>query len=103
MKQPKFKVGDKVVYTNEYGVCWGVKTITKVEWSDTRRWTYYKTPTDCPWFASEEERFSKADAEDLRIEKHPFSARFFQKKYGFPITNEQRASLLDEDPFEGEQ
>lgn len=101
----KFNVGDKVVYTNEYGVCWGVKTITSLEPPLTEGYSprYHYEGSDTPWYSVEEERFTLADAEDLLWAKD--SKRHdmrFQKKYGFPTTAEQRAALLDNDPFDGE-
>jgi len=53
--QKKFKVGDKVTYTNPYGVIFTGKTITRIETfsedgifpGQTR---YYYEPGDSPWF-----------------------------------------------------
>lgn len=109
---PKFKPGDQVIYTNEYGMCWGVQDIEGVEW-DIRRQTYVYTyeNMDTPWSPVDEERLQPADEEDVTHPKcvHPADAwydetwPYFQAKYGFPTTDEQRAALLDTDPFEGEQ
>jgi hypothetical protein len=91
----KFKVGDKVVFTNEYGVCFGVRTITGL---DTRGGepTYYHAPTDCPWFASDEKLFRPADVLDLEAHERG-DTQYFQDNYGFDATLEQRAALLDLD------
>jgi hypothetical protein len=51
---PKFKIGEKVFFTNSYGVKIGERTVTKiVSWygDDCR---YYTTPTDAPWFPTDE-------------------------------------------------
>lgn len=58
-RAPKFKIGDRVTFKNDYGSTWPNVTITGIEYwegySDPR---YYYTPTDTPWFASREEHFS---------------------------------------------
>lgn len=47
---PKFKVGDVVTYTNDYGVRWTGRTITGIEyWDDQVR--YFYAPTDAHWFS----------------------------------------------------
>lgn len=91
----RFKKGDKVVFTNEYGVCFGVKTITEL---DTRggRPVYYYAPSDSLWFPTDEEHLSLADELDLEKQKQD-DMLYFQDKYGFEATNEQRAALLDFD------
>lgn len=51
----RFKVGDRVTFTNDYGVVFPGKTITEVKHfpddgifaGQTR---YFITPTDAPWF-----------------------------------------------------
>lgn len=55
---PKFKVGDTVLYTNAYGIPFGEKTITEVEFNHIRGVTYYITPTDTPWFAVKESQLA---------------------------------------------
>ena len=56
---PKFKVGDRVIYTNEYGVCWGEVTITEIAPADhpLSKWGphYFIAPTDSPWCPVKEE------------------------------------------------
>ncbi len=72
--KPLFKEGDKVIFTNDYGVCFGEKTIIKcVSWFEhlksiglfreektnyPDRWAYFYTPSDSPWFPSDEKHFS---------------------------------------------
>ncbi|MES0207910.1 hypothetical protein NKJ93_02270 [Mesorhizobium sp. M0028] len=61
MTAPKFKTGDKVTFTNEYGVVFTGKTITKLdtEWKgidQTPR--YFYTPSDSPWFSVSQDRLS---------------------------------------------
>ena len=50
----KFKIGDKVNYTNCNGVNWGEKTIIGTD-TRTGQPTYYIAPTDTPWFSVREE------------------------------------------------
>jgi hypothetical protein len=51
---PKFTVGQKVIFINEYGVNWGEKTITEHEWDEVRGNTYLYAPTETPWFMTSE-------------------------------------------------
>ncbi len=83
----KFKVGDSVVYTNSFGVCWGVKVITAL---DTRgdRLTYHYADSDTPWFSVGEESFTLADESDLMAARRG-DAEFLQAKHGFTPTLEQ--------------
>lgn len=46
---PRYKLGDRVVWTNSYGVCWGIRTISEVGEPDKFGHRYYITPTDTPW------------------------------------------------------
>lgn len=87
----KFKVGDKVVYTNDFGVCWGVKTIVSLEYRPTtrdddgpQRPTYHYEGTDTPWFSVDERNFTLAEPGDLTA-----TAEELQAKYGFTPTVEQ--------------
>lgn len=60
--EPKFKIGDKVIYTNDYGVCWGEKEITEVvftAWDEAPRYHYKNSST--PWFPVAEKNLRKAD------------------------------------------
>lgn len=59
---PRFSTGDTVVFVNDYGVNFGEKVITGVEWNDVRGWTYYFEPTDTPWFAHNERNLSLQSA-----------------------------------------
>lgn len=54
---PKFSIGQKVLYTNENGVFWGERTITGIERITYSKsgFGYYIEPTDTPWFAVCEE------------------------------------------------
>ena len=90
--QHKFKVGDKVVYTNPQGVCWGVKTIIALDdrtydmWGDVKCLpTYHYEGSDTPWYSVSEECFVLADDKDIAMSAEPDDNkrnRFFQKKYG---------------------
>lgn len=93
----KFTVGQQVVYTNDYGVCWGVKEIIGLA-TRSEKPCYYIRPTDAPWFPVSEAQLSEPDAEDLQAS----SLGFFQAKYGRETTLEERRALLDTDPFDGE-
>ena len=57
--QYKFKVGDRVKYTNGNGVYIGEKTITKLGERRTGEPTYFIKPTDTPWFSVREELLEK--------------------------------------------
>lgn len=46
---PKYKVGDRVIWTNDYGVNWGARTIKEVGEPDEWGGRYYIYPTDTPW------------------------------------------------------
>lgn len=73
--KPKYSIGQKVVFINDYGVNWGVKTITGYEWGDVRGHTYQYEGTDTPWFHSSERNFYaiddiKAIEEATKVEAH---------------------------------
>ena len=55
----KFKVGDVVIYTNDYGVCWGCHMILEVEYDKIRGWLYYIDPTETPWYGVPERCLSE--------------------------------------------
>lgn len=61
--KPKYKVGDRVVWTNDYGVNWGVRTISAVDEPDKWGNRYYITPTDAPWMYVREKNLESALAE----------------------------------------
>ena len=53
----KFKVGDKVIFINGYGVNFGereIKEVRKISYSKSG-YGYILNPTDTPWFAINEE------------------------------------------------
>ena len=57
-QNPKFNVGDKVDFTNDYGVLFADRTIIGIEyWPGYIEPRYFKTPTDCPWYSSPERNF----------------------------------------------
>jgi hypothetical protein len=86
----KFKVGDKVVMTNDFGVCWGVKTILDLG-ERTNMPTYGYEDSDTPWFQVNERNFDLADESDIikagdtRLNQ-TCNWEYFQKKYGFKPT-----------------
>ena len=89
----KFKPGDRVVYTNDFGVCWGVKTITKCDTRTYDLWgesytkpVYHYEGQDAWWFGVDEDRFILADEMDLAYEGDDI---YFQSRYGFQPTLEQ--------------
>ena len=49
-KPPKFKVGDEVVYVNDFGGNYGKKKISEVVSNTARGTTYKITPDDSPSF-----------------------------------------------------
>ena len=57
---PKFKVGDKVTFINDYGVSFPHKTITEVILNPPSLphvpIAYGVTPTDAPWFPIDEKK-----------------------------------------------
>lgn len=57
MKKPKFKVGDKVTYTNEYGVVFTGKTVTEIE-EVKGNYRYFYEPDDAYWVSVPEESLS---------------------------------------------
>lgn len=52
----KFKVGDKVTFTNDYGVAFKGLQVVKVgaHWVRPEQWHYWVDPTDCPWMPKKE-------------------------------------------------
>ena len=115
----EFPIGAKVIFTNDYGVCFGVKTVTGHA-ERSGRPTYHYEPTDTPWFPTDEANLTLADEQDLLVDRmgvlpraldiegighaRPVQTKeaFFQVKYGRPTTREELAALLDGDPFDGE-
>jgi hypothetical protein len=84
----KFKVGDKVIFTNDFGVCWGVKTIIAL-YERTNRPTYHYADSDTPWCSVCETNFVLADEDDLDREYFASNDAYFQNKYGWSPTVEQ--------------
>lgn len=87
-KTHKYKVGDLVVFTNTFGVCWGIKKVVGLD-SRCDSPTYYIEPTDSPWFSTDESHLSLATKEDLIMNTKPLIERmtYFQNKYGFTPTD----------------
>ncbi len=105
----KFNVGDKVVYINEFGVCWGIKTITTQERTYNShpdyahlngRPTYQYKGMDTPWCPVHEDRLQLANAEALA---HEGDDAWFQEHYGWVTPQHMLDSVLDNDPFAGEE
>ena len=46
----KFKVGQTVIFVNDYGINWGERTVTELIDNPVRGCTYKITPTETPWF-----------------------------------------------------
>lgn len=98
----KFAPGEQVIYTNDYGVCWGLRTVKALDvWEDGLP-RYYIEPTDSPWCSVSEKNLVKADPEDLHVAWY-MGADFLQKKYGWPTPQADLDALLDGDPWEGER
>lgn len=67
MKEAKFKIGEKVHYTNPAGVYWGIKEIKevkKISYSDSG-YGYIFTETETPWYAVSEENLKLIDNKDV--------------------------------------
>lgn len=82
-----FKVGDRVIFTNDFGACWGVKTIIRLDTLKLSRSShpvYYYTPTDTPWMYTHEYNLKLADADDAGLDWDQLQA-----KHGFKPTLEQ--------------
>ena len=62
----KFKIGDKVNWTNSNGVKLGARTIIGLD-ARTNRPTYYLDPIDTPWFAVDEEELEVADPAPVEV------------------------------------
>lgn len=59
MSVPKFEIGDKVDFVNDYGVVFKGKTITDIEVQDGA-FRYQVEPNDTPWFLKYEKNLHKA-------------------------------------------
>lgn len=73
----QFNIGDKVIYTNDFGVCWGIKTITEHS-VRTNKPVYMIDPTETPWFHVSERNLQLVHSSD-----HLLSSEELQNKYGF--------------------
>jgi hypothetical protein len=51
MSGDKFKVGDRVTFTNDQGCVFPGKTVIGTEPDRNGQTRYHLTPTDTPWFA----------------------------------------------------
>ena len=96
MPTHRFHKGQKVIYVNEFGVCFGFKTITELTVINDQPCYHYEG-SDTPWFAKKESEFRAAADEDLTA-----SAVEPQLKYGFETSREQLSALGELDPWEGE-
>jgi hypothetical protein len=92
---PKFVVGQKVIFINDYGVNWGEKTITEHEWDDIRGNIYQYEGTDTPWFKTSERNFFAIDDIDgittstlVNATRQPVIKE--QEKPTMPLTKEQK-------------
>ncbi|QIG76554.1 hypothetical protein EVC27_029 [Rhizobium phage RHph_I1_6] len=75
-----YKPGDKVIYLNDFGVCWGVKIITEqADWGYGP--AYLHEGSDTPWYRVPERNYLPADEADLTA-----SNEQLQSKYGFTPT-----------------
>lgn len=52
--EPRFTVGQTVIFINEYGVNWGEKRITEHQWAEDRGNIYGYAQSDTPWFLTRE-------------------------------------------------
>lgn len=87
----KFKVGDLVVYTNDFGVCWGVVKITELAegFSEADGPRYHYEGSETPWYPVSEKNLTLADKQDRFAAAYDAHLSFFQGKYGFTPTVEQ--------------
>lgn len=84
----KFGVGDKVIFTNDFGVCWGVKTISSLD-ERSGKPTYHYAESDTPWFSVSQDNFVLADDDDLLRVDYRSNWVYFQEKYGWKPTLDQ--------------
>ena len=81
MIEHKFKIGDKVVYTNDFGVCWGIETISELA-QRTDGPTYHTLESDMPWFSVNERNYKLATQADLDAYERG-DDDYFQRVHGF--------------------
>lgn len=80
----KFKVGEKVIFTNDFGVVylWTISDLT--HWEDCKGRlfpAYHHEGTQTPWYPTEERLLNRADAADLIATRQELKLR-----YGFTPT-----------------
>lgn len=76
----KYAIGEKVVYVNDFGVVWGIKTIIGLD-ERTNKPTYYYEGSDTPWFSVNENNLIPVAVEDFDLSRDEL-----QEKYGFKPT-----------------
>ena len=54
----KYNIGDKVIYTNSYGVCWGEKTIIGLDTRNNKPTYFLRDSGNPEWFSVREELLS---------------------------------------------
>lgn len=64
LSEPKFKVGERVHWTNEQGVDLGVRTITEVLEPDKFGNRYYITPNEAHWMYVREKNLALPASEN---------------------------------------
>lgn len=80
----KFKIGDKVIFVNDFGVVylWTIAELTTWEKLDgTEVPAYHPEGTQTPWYPYEQSRLKKATKVDLLL-----TPEQLQQKYGFKPT-----------------
>ncbi|MCA1807450.1 MAG: hypothetical protein LC687_06360 [Actinobacteria bacterium] len=92
----KYAVGDLVVFTNEFGVCWGVVKIAELAegFTEADGPRYHYVNSDTPWYPTSEKNLTPADTQDKCIDMLKASHRdmwwwYFNSKYGWTPTPEQ--------------
>ena len=83
-KTHKFKVGDKVIYVNVFGVVWLWTISEQTTWQNVDgsiEPAYHHENTQTPWFPTQEKYLSKASKADLKLTNTEL-----QTKYGFTPT-----------------
>jgi hypothetical protein len=88
MMNYKFSVGDQVIFTNDFGVCWGAKTIIGLD-ERSGLPTYHYEGSDTPWFSVHEKNLTLAYIADRDLADIDENWAFYQTKYGWKPTVEQ--------------
>lgn len=81
----KFKVGDKVIFVNDFGVVW-LWEISELTWWDhykdgTKEPAYHTLNSQTPWFPTRESLLRKATWIDINS-----TPEKLQERYGFTPT-----------------